>query len=282
MMTAVVVSLAVVGGCVGDSDEISSTSSPATSSPATSSPTSSTSCVPPVIGHRGEPDAAPEETIESFTAAVDHGALTLEGDVLVTKDGTPVMLHDRTLDRTTNGSGPLADTTAAEVRALDAGSWLSPEWEGTRVPTLEEFLDLAESREVKVLLELREGISQADVSLVLDMIHRRHLGEATTVQSFDASVLKVVKDADPEMSTAIITPSALTPEVARASGSSIVAKTDVSTTQQVAAWQAAGLSVFVWTANTESEWLAAARAGVDGVITDRTADYQSWATDYCR
>jgi glycerophosphoryl diester phosphodiesterase len=93
-----------------------------------------------VGGHRGDPENAPENTPAAFEAAVVTGVDYVETDVQRTADGVLVLLHDDDLDRTTNGRGPVAEAAAAEVLALDAGSWFAPEYAGERIVTVDDFL----------------------------------------------------------------------------------------------------------------------------------------------
>jgi len=99
-----------------------------------------------VIGHRGAAARAPENTLAGLRTAHALGARWVEFDVMLTADGAPVLIHDETLSRTTNGRGRVAQRTLAEIRALDAGRWHGPAFAGERVPTLEEA--------VAVLVEL--------------------------------------------------------------------------------------------------------------------------------
>lgn len=99
-----------------------------------------------VIAHRGEHLHHPENTMAAFQAAIDAGADYFELDVRTTSDGKFVIMHDSTLDRTTNGTGEVYKHSFDEIRALDAGAKFSPEFKGTRVPTLEEALDLAHGK----------------------------------------------------------------------------------------------------------------------------------------
>jgi glycerophosphoryl diester phosphodiesterase len=91
--------------------------------------------------HRGDQESAPENTVPAFESAVRNGARQIEFDVKFTRDHRLVILHDPTLNRTTNGRGPLAQLDFAQARALDAGAWFHPRFAGTRIPTLEETLD---------------------------------------------------------------------------------------------------------------------------------------------
>jgi glycerophosphoryl diester phosphodiesterase len=94
-----------------------------------------------VISHRGATPFAPENTVSAFRKAVEIGADLVEMDVRETRDGHMVIMHDETVNRTTNGQGRVTDLTLAEIRKLDAGSWFDKKFAGERVPTLEEALD---------------------------------------------------------------------------------------------------------------------------------------------
>jgi len=102
--------------------------------------------VPLCIAHRGASAHAPENTIAAFARAFDDGADWIECDVRLTADGVPIVLHDATLDRTTNGRGPAAQRTLAEVKRFDAGTWFARRFARQTVPTLAEVLDCARHR----------------------------------------------------------------------------------------------------------------------------------------
>ncbi len=92
--------------------------------------------------HRGDSKVAPENTIPAFVSAVEKGAAMIEFDVAFTRDDRLVIMHDATVDRTTDGKGKVCDLTFEQVRALDAGSWFNDKFAGTRVPTIEEVLEV--------------------------------------------------------------------------------------------------------------------------------------------
>jgi glycerophosphoryl diester phosphodiesterase len=94
-----------------------------------------------ICAHRGDNRHAPENTIPAFVSAVEKGVQQVEFDVDSTKDGELVILHDSTLDRTTDGTGSVRDKTLAEIKKLDAGNTFSPSFAGTRIPTLREALE---------------------------------------------------------------------------------------------------------------------------------------------
>ena len=95
-----------------------------------------------IYGHRGASGHAPENTLPSFRLAMDMGADGFELDVHMSKDGELVIIHDKTVDRTTNGTGAVKDMTLAELKALDAGGWKGVEFEGLKIPTFREFMEL--------------------------------------------------------------------------------------------------------------------------------------------
>jgi glycerophosphoryl diester phosphodiesterase len=99
-----------------------------------------------VYGHRGMVQQYPENTMAAFKACVDAG-ISIELDVYLTKDGVPVVIHDATVDRTTNGSGSVDRLTLREIKKLDAGSWYDPKFKSERVPTFGEVLDVISRRD---------------------------------------------------------------------------------------------------------------------------------------
>jgi glycerophosphoryl diester phosphodiesterase len=123
-----------------------------------------------VISHRGEHVHHPENTMAAFQAAIDAGADYFELDVRTTSDGKFVIMHDSTLDRTTNGSGEVHKHTFDEIRALDAGAKFSPSFAGTKVPTLDEAFDLAHGK-INVYVDTK----YADPQQLVDTIVRHDM-----------------------------------------------------------------------------------------------------------
>ncbi len=132
--------------------------------------------------HRGDRAKAPENTLPAFASAVSKGAHQIEFDVHLTRDGELVIMHDAAVDRTTDGSGAIADMTFAEIRALDAGSWFSPAFKGTQVPTLRETLEIIpESILCNVHLKNAPGVAAASAALIRDMGRLTHCFLACTL-----------------------------------------------------------------------------------------------------
>ncbi len=108
------------------------------------------------VGHRGAKGHAPENTLASFQLGMEMGVTAVETDVHLSKDGEVVLIHDHTVDRTTNGHGFVKDLTLAELKKLDAGSWFAARFAGERIPTLTELLIWAKDK-VGVAIEIKNG-----------------------------------------------------------------------------------------------------------------------------
>ncbi|MFA1818872.1 glycerophosphodiester phosphodiesterase family protein [Virgibacillus oceani] len=146
---------------------------------------------PIVVAHRGVPSLAPENTMAGYELSYELGADLIETDIQATKDGHIVIMHDTTVNRTTDGTGNVSDLTLEEIKALDAGSYFGPEFEGEGVPTLIEFLEGFKDRDVVLLVELKDvGIEEQ----VLREIEEVGMEDHVVLQSFDMeSVLKLRK-----------------------------------------------------------------------------------------
>ncbi len=123
-----------------------------------------------IVAHRGSSADRPENTLAAYRRAIEAGANAIEIDLRLTKDGHLVSLHDDTLDRTTEGEGPIESVTLAEVRKLDAGTWFDPRYKGERIPTFREILELAKGR-ISVFLDLKDG-DDAYAKQVVDDLRR--------------------------------------------------------------------------------------------------------------
>ncbi len=115
-----------------------------------------------VIAHRGASAYAPENTLSAFELAVEQAAHWFELDCTLSKDGEVVVIHDNTVDRTTNSKGGVGDLTVEQLARLDAGTWFDPKFAGERIPTLAEALDLAKDR-IGVYIEIKNSDDDADL-----------------------------------------------------------------------------------------------------------------------
>ena len=110
---------------------------------------------PRIQAHRGAGKLAPENTLAAIRRGCAMGFRAIEIDARLTKDEVPVVIHDRTLERTTDGTGPVAETAAADIARLDAGAWFAPEYRGERVPTLAETIAWCRAQGVWMNLEIK-------------------------------------------------------------------------------------------------------------------------------
>lgn len=144
---------------------------------------------PLICCHRGANAIAPENTLASAAAAYSQGCDIVEIDVRATSDGPLVLMHDKTVDRTTDGTGQLADMTAAEVAALDAGAWFDHWYKGTTVPTLDAFLDTVPAGK-GAYVELKD----ADAARVVAAVRDRAMVDRAMFWAEDPSLLRAVRN----------------------------------------------------------------------------------------
>jgi glycerophosphoryl diester phosphodiesterase len=155
---------------------------------------------PLIIGHRGASGNAPENTLPAIDSALAAGADYIEIDVQLSKDNFLIVMHDETVDRTTNGKGKISDLTAAEILSLDAGSWFGKAFAGTKVPLLEDVVSHVNGR-AKLLIEIKKknhqyiGIEELTIGVI-----RKHNSEKwCVVQSFNDEVLEILHDKAPDI-----------------------------------------------------------------------------------
>ncbi|MFD5696450.1 glycerophosphodiester phosphodiesterase family protein [Streptomyces lasiicapitis] len=238
------------------------------------------SCIPPyTVGHRGAPDVAPENTIGSLEAAADGGAEWVETDVQFTKDGRPVIMHDATVDRMTDGTGRIDRLTADEIAKLTVDG-------GGRVPTLEQVLTSLRTRPTRLLLEIKGPQTSAAVHQVLRLVSDAGMAERTMIQSFDEDVVRDAVAFTPAIKVALLR-SKLDPDpVATArefslSAYSVNFKGLSARPAVVDQLKAAGVEVLVWTVDRDNDWRTATSWGVDGVITNRPWPFLDWRDSHC-
>lgn len=166
-----------------------------------------------VIGHRGALALAPENTLAAFAAGERCGVDAIEFDVQRTADGVPVVIHDHTLDRTTNGTGPVNAHTLSEIRALDAGIRFGTSFAGERVPSLDELLTWVAPRRLDLMLELKQpspgsADQKRDPELpgaALAAVREHGLLDRTTFISFDHPSLAGILAIDPDAHVGLLT-----------------------------------------------------------------------------
>ena len=148
--------------------------------------------------HRGHSTAAPENTLAALEAAWRASATVAEIDVRMTRDGELLLLHDRTLDRTSNGHGPVSAQTLAELGSVDAGSWFGPAFAGEPVPHFADVLDWARDK-IGLLVELK-NFPERDpryIPRVIEVFRAVNATEWAVIASFDHRVLLQIHDIEP-------------------------------------------------------------------------------------
>ncbi|MDF9842200.1 glycerophosphoryl diester phosphodiesterase [Paenibacillus sp. PastF-1] len=158
------------------------------------------------VAHRGFSGKAPENTLAAVRMALALPFVSwMEIDVQLTRDGVPVVIHDFTLDRTTNGHGKVRNMDFEPMRRLDAGIWKGRAFRGEKVPSLEEVLELASGRlklniELKTSGDMYPGLEKA----VIDLVSSKGMRDEVVLTSFDAGVLKRIKELDARFHTGLI------------------------------------------------------------------------------
>ncbi|MEC5422324.1 glycerophosphodiester phosphodiesterase [Virgibacillus sp. C22-A2] len=160
-----------------------------------------------ILAHRGASKLAPENTMPAFELAYFQEAEGIETDVQLTKDNIPVLIHDEHVKRTTDGAGYIKDLAFHQLKELDAGSWFSQKFSGTRIPSLEEFLHWAQNKRLHVNIELKNNkIDYKNIeSIVYEMILHYQLLDRTTISTFNSNSLKRMRDFDNNLSVALLT-----------------------------------------------------------------------------
>ena len=234
---------------------------------------------PRVIAHRGLSGLYPENTMLAFRQALTAGAEMVEFDVFLSRDGVPMVLHDSKLDRTTDGRGAAAARTAAELRTLDAGSWLPHGMSGERIPTLAGALEMLHGHalvnvEIKgeaVTAEIAGGV----VERTIEVIHRAGMIDAVLRSSFETRALHHARQVDETIARASLfhrlhhlmkRPAKILDEVGSCCFNIAHKELKPAFIEECHAY---GAPILVYTVNDPDEMAKLFAMGVDGVFTDR-------------
>jgi len=202
---------------------------------------------PFISAHRGFSAKAPENTLAALDAAWRAGATVAEIDVQLTRDGHVILMHDRSIDRTTNGSGLVKDLSLAEIKALDAGGWFHARFSGERVPSLEEVLQWSRGR-LGLLVELK-NFPYRDLPLVdktIEVVEAHDAEDFVVLGGFDHPVLADLHRRHPEWPLEMMYQARLADPVgaARAAGATLISlEPEFCLEADVRKMHAAGLSV---------------------------------------
>lgn len=230
-----------------------------------------------VIAHRGASAENPENTLPSFQAAGEAGPDLIELDYYHSKDGVPVVFHDKTLDRTTNAIElfaeneiPVESLPLKELKRLDAGAWFGAQFAGTTIPTLEEAIAVIQPRSM-TLIERKHG----DAETCVRLLDRLSLKDQVVVQSFDWDYLTDCRDLDATLVLGALGSDELTEEKIQAAiaiGARVVGwNAKHLTAENIQLAKQRGLRVWAYTVNDAERARELIKDGIDGIITDRPA-----------
>ncbi|MFD5186181.1 glycerophosphodiester phosphodiesterase [Streptomyces sp. NPDC058372] len=253
-------------------------------------PVAGTDGRPVLVAHRGASGYAPENTLAGVDKARELGVRWVENDVQRTKDGVLVVLHDTTLARTTDveevfpdrAPWDVKDFTSREIARLDAGSWFGPEFEGAKVPTLDQFLKRMSRHRLNLLLELKApelypGIERQTLTALrrAGWLDRGHVRDRLVVQSFGADAVRRVHQLRPDVKTGFLGTPAQSELPAYAAFAdqinpthSDVTDSYVDAVQALKGPHGKRLQVYTWTVNDAATTRRVNDAGVDGIITN--------------
>ena len=233
-----------------------------------------------IIAHRGANKRAPQNTIPAFRKAIELHCDGFENDVHLTKDGRIVICHNYTIDDTSTGKGLISDMTYEELLQYDFGSYFSPEFAGTKIPLLEEFLDLCTPEHKVINIEIKppQNPNSTIAAQTIAMVKERGLFDNLIVSSFDPQVLIDCKKIDPATKTGLLyEPGEEKCEEVCEDFVAYAKKLNVDavhpfigfvTEDYIEEAHEAGLIVNPWTVNQDFQIERLVEWGCDGLITD--------------
>jgi len=230
--------------------------------------------IPIIFAHRGASVYAPENTLSAFELAARQGAQAIEFDVKLSSDRQVIIIHDHTLDRTTNGTGAVARQTLAALRDLDAGSWKSSEFRGEKIPLLDEVLE-AVGKKVLINIELTNYATPFDglVEKVAPLVQKHALQDRIIFSSFYFPNLLVARRLLPTVPSAQLILNGRAGGLQRLAARFIpleaehpyISDVDIALVHRA---HARGRRVHVWTVNDPADMRRLRACGVDGIFTD--------------
>jgi len=230
--------------------------------------------LPIIIAHRGDKTHAPENTLAAFKLAAENGADAVEFDLKLTADGRIVVLHDQTVNRTTNGMGKISSLSFAEVRDLDAGAWFSEKFRGERIPTLDEVFETV-GKQLYINVELANYATPGDalVPKVVDLVKKHGLKNQMLFSSFFARNLQITRLLLPEVPRGLLCKRGILGLWGRTFAwhgefFALHPHLEDVNTGLVYRVHTSGKRVHVWTVNQEVDLMKMMGLGVDAIITD--------------
>ena len=228
------------------------------------------------IAHRGYRARYPENTLVAFQAALGAGVQMIELDVALSRDRKLVVIHDATLERTTNGEGAVSDHTLAQLKQLDAGGWFHPGFAGEHLPELSEVLDLADGQ-VMINIEIKPHAYEphhppdAVERQTLELVCRRNIAERVLISSFDLNLLNYISTFEHAPALGLISRNPVDKyTLENCKQLDVVSwhpNHQILTPDQVKTMHANDIRVFPYNADTDAEIARVLEMDVDGVIS---------------
>lgn len=229
------------------------------------------------IAHRGASGQghSPENTLPAFKEAIDIGADCVECDVHCSKDGHVVVMHDATLNRTTDTKGCIKDMTLDEIKKADAGSWFSKDFVGVRVPTLSELLEITKGKVINVIEIKPENITEK----VVKEVEKANAINDVILQSFHPQVVKVISELNPKIPRALLIGGQI--RVCKMAGiMSLIQQTlevnapTLNVTSKIVSQQLIdevhkrAMGIWAWTVDDKAEMKELIEMGIDGITSN--------------
>ncbi|MBG9773252.1 glycerophosphodiester phosphodiesterase [Brevibacillus laterosporus] len=211
------------------------------------------------MAHRGWSGRAPENTMAAIKLALaEPGIQAIEVDVQLSKDGIPVLIHDFTLDRTTNGSGLVKDHTFDQLREWSAGSWFAEEFSNEQIPALEELFQAASQHTCRLNVELKTAgnLYPLLAEKLVELVEAYELASQVCLTSFDHEIIKRVKELQPSIKTGLIItgkPVLLREQLAKTGATILSMAYPYLTKEFVQMMLEEGFEIFAWTIDDENE-----------------------------
>ncbi|MBI3012133.1 MAG: glycerophosphodiester phosphodiesterase [Elusimicrobia bacterium] len=232
-----------------------------------------------LIGHRGAKGHSPENTFSSFECGLKMGAEILECDVHLSRDGKCIVIHDESVERTTNGHGLVRDLSSSQIKKLDAGTWFSKKFRGEKVPVLDELLRWVKKRKnnlglpAGLVIEIKnEPIRYLDIEKkVIASVKKCGMEKRVILISFDHGAVKRAKKIDRQIPTGILYREPLEDPFRRAKelkADALFPRRHLVTRSLVRRAHQNGLFVGTWTVDNRAEMKKMIQTGVDAIASN--------------
>jgi glycerophosphoryl diester phosphodiesterase len=227
---------------------------------------------PLIIAHRGAMGEAPENTLGAFKLALEQGANAFELDIHLSADGEIIVIHDYTVNRTTNGTGAIDRLTVAQLKQFDAGSWFHEKYKGEQIPLLSEVFDLV-PQDFIINIEIKDHGGHKLEPKLIELLKRTGRMESVVISSFDHKCLHHLKQLSRDLQVGLLYNSDFVShlQVAQAAQMPVysihpyfkaISKKDIRELSEN------GFQVYAWTVNSVEDMTSMLESGVQGIITN--------------